>query len=272
VFFRTNTIKEKTGVEAQDWGQYVLIKEQIVETLDLQLVKKKKYLNTPAGKGVFLLCSGTDPYQDRGVAAVTREVVKTMLKHGKRVRLLTRSPLWTKDLDILVDPNVTVGMSLPHLDDRLSRQMEPGAPSPKSRLLALSKGKAAGCRVFVAMAPTPPIAIMGEDFFDHHLSVLAKLDPEVIFWEPINPRGSNINRMLNAGLTWADGLQGSAWAKEFMAQWELIEKAGDQLGILPKIHFWPDKNLNKYRVRDPKVFSWIDRPTVETWSARMEIP
>jgi hypothetical protein len=42
----------------------------------LQLTKKKKYLNTPAGKRVFLLCSGTDPYQDREVTAVTSDPSK----------------------------------------------------------------------------------------------------------------------------------------------------------------------------------------------------
>lgn len=251
----------------QNWGDYAFDKEGLVEVLKTQLKSKRKLPSTPAGKGVFFLCSGTDPYQDLDTAKTTRHCVEALLEANKRVRILTRSPLWVRDLDLLCNPNVTVGASLPHSNDRLSRQIEKNAPSPSSRIKALRKGKEKGCRIFVAMAPTPPLSVISEGELKAHLQVLADLDPEVIFWEPINPRGSNTKRMLSAGLDWAADLRSEVWASEFMRQWESIESEGDRIGILPKIHFWPDKNLLRYATESQKtkIFSWIDRPTVELW-------
>jgi DNA repair photolyase len=78
------------------------------------------------------------------------------LKYNRRIRILTRSPLWIKDLDILANKNIIVGMSLPYLDDELSRKIEPNAPLPSLRYQALLQGHQAGCRIYVAIAPTPP--------------------------------------------------------------------------------------------------------------------
>ena len=101
-----------------DWGKYLFVREAHAQQLEEVLANKRTWQETPAGKGVVMLCSGTDPYQNNRTAAVTRACVEVLLKYGKRVRILTRSPLWTQDLDILVNPLVTVGMSLPNLDDR----------------------------------------------------------------------------------------------------------------------------------------------------------
>lgn len=64
--------------------------------------------------------------------------------------------MWVKDIDLFANPNIIVGMSLPYLDDELSLKIEPHAPSPTLRYKALLKGRAAGCRLYVAVAPTPP--------------------------------------------------------------------------------------------------------------------
>jgi DNA repair photolyase len=116
------------------------------------------------GKGVVLLCSGTDPYQNKQTAGITRSVVEILLKYNKRVRILTRSPLWVEDLDILNHKDVTVGMSLPYLDDELSRQIEPFAPPPSVRYKALLEGAAKNCRLYVAIAPTSYFDL----FFSHY--------------------------------------------------------------------------------------------------------
>ena len=210
-----------------------------------------------------MLCSGTDPYQNNRTAAITRACVEVLLKYGKRVRILTRSPLWTQDLDILVNPLVTVGMSLPHLDDLLSRQIEPNAPLPSSRYLALQKGATAGCRLFVAMAPTPPN--MGLPEFQEHLSKLMAINPEVIFWEPINARGSNGTRMLEAGIEFAKNISNTkTWAENFIKQWQELETAASSTGCHELLHIWPDRALKGY-IDSDQLKHWWSRPTVEQW-------
>jgi DNA repair photolyase len=247
-----------------DWGDYLLVRENLPEQLEKQLSRKRSWKETPAGQGVVLLCSGTDPYQNHQTAAITRTAVQTLLKHKKRVRILTRSPLWLQDLSLLNHPNVTVGMSLPHLEDNLSRQIEPYAPLPSHRLKALRQGRKAGCRLYVAIAPTHPS--MDVDTLTRHLEILLTLEPEVLFWEPINARGSNGKRMVAAGLEFANSvMHHHDWAANFVRQWEAIEIAADRLGCMNRLHIWPDPALKNY-VESERLETWWYRPTVEPWA------
>lgn len=260
---RATDLKERGVTNPQlDWGTYLFIREEVPEKLEECLKRKRSWKNSPSGRGVVLLCSGTDPYQNKAVAAVTREAVKVLLKHRKRVRILTRSPLWVKDLDLLVNPLVTVGMSLPHLDDELSRAIEPGAPRPSDRVKALQKGKAAGCRIFVAMAPTAPL----QEEFGHYFDTILPLKPEVIFWEPINARGTNATRMRAAGLDWVEKIStGEKWAANFLNQWQGITEAAQAANCHHLLHPWFDQGLSRHIPIEDWWNSWFYRPTVEAW-------
>ncbi len=257
---------QKKGVNnpQMDWGQYLLIREGIPEKLKTILDRKRTWNITDPGQGVVLLCSGTDPYQNKQTAEITRRVVQILSAKRKRVRILTRSPLWINDLDILINHNITVGMSLPYLDDQLSRQIEPQAPPPSKRYEALLKGHQAGCRLYVAMAPTPPS--LTRDDFKKYLEKIMQLEPEVIFWEPINARGTNGKRMLAAGLEWVNSVMTKrSWAEDFLRQWEDIEAAAISVGCQDRLHIWPDPGLKKY-VDDPtRVEDWLYKRTVEKW-------
>lgn len=253
------------GIEnpQMDWGKYLLIRENAPEQLEEILQRKRTWQETSSGKGVVLLCSGTDPYQNRATASITRRVVQILLKHDRRVRILTRSPLWLEDLDVLCHPNVTVGMSLPHLNDEVSRQIEPGAPLPSDRYRALLKGAESGCRIYIAMAPTCPG--MGVTQIAKHLEKLLLLNPEVIFWEPINPRGSNGKRMLAVGLDFVGNIMDrTSWANYFAQQWDDIEQAASAVSCLHLLHIWPDRELEGL-IDSERLKFWWYRPTVEFW-------
>ena len=246
-----------------DWGKYLFVREEIPEKLAKILERKRTWVETEAGRGVVLLCSGTDPYQNQETARITRKIVEILTNHKKKVRILTRGLSWVKDLDVLKRDNVIVGMSLPNLDDRLSSQIEPQAPPPTKRYQALLKGYKAGCRLYIAMAPTPPT--MTKDDLKAHLEKICQLSPEVIFWEPINARGSNGKRMIAAGLDFTrEVMTKKSWAESFVKQWEDMETAAQELGILDKLHIWPDPELKGY-VDEAKLESWFYKPTVEKW-------
>jgi DNA repair photolyase len=246
-----------------NWGEYLLIRENIPEKLDDIISRKRVWDETPEGKGVVLMCSGTDPYQNKHCADISTKSIEVLMKHKKRVRILTRGLLWTKDLDILSNPNIIIGMSIPHSDDDLSFRIEPHAPSPTRRYQSLVQGHKAGCRVYVAMAPTPPTMTL--DDFKYHLDKLLQVNPEVIFWEPINARGTNGKRMVEAGLDFAKLISHKKpWSEYFIEQWNYIETAATELGCIDKIHIWPDPELKGY-VNEDKLNYWFHRPTVEKW-------
>lgn len=262
---KQSQFKEKGVVNPQmEWGKYLFIREQIPEKLEKVLERKRIWHDTPAGKGVVLLCSGTDPYQNKNTAEITRETVQVLLKYNKRVRILTRSPLWLKDLDILVNSNVTVGMSLPYINDELGRKIEPHSPSTTERYKALLEGYKAGCRIYIAVAPTPPQIDLKE--FYRYLELILEVNPEVIFWEPINARGTNGKRMIAAGLEFTKSIMHKkSWAECFIRQWIQIEDAAKKLGCLERIHIWADKDLKNW-VDSEILDYWWFRPTVEKWN------
>lgn len=259
-------LKEKGVSDPQmGWGQYLFVREEIPELLEKILSRKKTWNETAEGKGVVLLCSGTDPYQNKQTASVTRKTVEVLLRHKKRVRILTRGLLWVKDLELLNNPNVIVGMSLPYLDDDLSHKIEPQSPPPSERYKTLEKGHEEKCRLYVALAPTPPSMTL--DHFKRHLEKIMRVDPEVIFWEPINARGTNGKRMIAAGLEFASSIMTkSSWAECFIRQWEQIEAAARELGCIERLHIWPDPELKGY-VDSDKIDYWLYKPTVEKWNS-----
>jgi len=247
-----------------DWGKYLFVREGIPEKLDQILTRKRKWENTPSGKGVVLLCSGTDPYQNKQVAEITRQTIKILIKHNKRIRILTRGLLWQNDLDILVNPNITLGMSIPCINDELLKKIEPQAPLSSDRYKALEKASKSNCRLYVAMAPTPPMMTL--DDFRFNLDKFMQINPELIFWEPINARGSNGQRMLAAGLDFAKSIMTKkSWAETFMRQWEFIETAAKELECLEKIHIWPDPSLKGF-INEEKINHWLYKPTIEKWN------
>ncbi|HAX76416.1 MAG TPA: radical SAM protein [Cyanobacteria bacterium UBA11372] len=264
---RQAQLREKGVSDPQmDWGQYLFVREEIPEKLEKTLKNKRTWRETDSGRGVVLLCSGTDPYQNKQTASITRKTVEVLSKNNKKVRILTRSPLWIKDIDILHRSNVIVGMSLPFLDDVLSRKIEPQAPPPTERYQALMEGYKAGCRLYVAVAPTPPTMTL--DDFKIHLEKIMCFEPEVIFWEPINARGTNGKRMIAAGLDFATSVMTKkSWAECFIRQWEEIETAAEIVGCVDRLHIWPDPELRGCVDDEAKLESWFYRRTVEKWDS-----
>jgi DNA repair photolyase len=172
--------------------------------------------------------------------------------------------LWQNDLDILVNPNITLGMSIPCINDELLKKIEPKAPLSSERYKALEKAYQANCRLYVAMAPTPPMMTL--DDFRFNLDKFMQINPELIFWEPINARGSNGQRMLAAGLDFAQSVMTKkSWAETFIRQWEFIETAATELECLDKIHIWPDPSLKGF-VNEERINHWLYKPTLEKWN------
>jgi len=274
-------ILQDRGVEnpALDWGQYLFYRPDLPKQLENVLRNKRTWDETPAGKGVVMLSSGTDPFQNSKVANITKETVEVLLKYNKRVRLLTRSPLAIKMAAqygaIFAHPNVTVGFSIPTLNDALSRAIEPRSPRPSNRLDAAKRLKDAGVRIYFAAAPIAPVKNVKGDRLDFEtiydlVQALTALDPEVVFFECINPRGTNGDRMRNLGLNWVDAISAQPdWHAYWLETWGWANSAFWDLGKIGLFHPWPDTQLLKLArgAEFANINYWLERPTVELWPA-----
>lgn len=256
---RGNMLEEQANVEnSQDeWGSYLLYRDDLPERLARKLDGKQKWKENEAGRGVVMISSGTDCYQDRRAAQITRGCVIELVKHEKPVRILTRSPAVVRDKDVFKAANglVTVGSSIPSLDDEMVRSIEPGAPAPSTRLNALQELSDAGIPVYVSMSPTYPT--MDRDDIRDLLKEFQRLDPDVIFHEPINPRGANFDMTVEAASEAGqdelaeelDKLRNrDHWAEYSLNQMRAVREIGEELGL--PIHLWPDKQLIKHIKKD----------------------
>jgi len=237
----------------REWGSYLLYRDDMPERLGRILDRKQKWKKEQGGRGVVMISSGTDCYQDRRAAQITRGCVIELVKHDRPVRILTRSPAVVRDKDVFkaADGLVTVGSSIPCLDDEMVRSIEPSAPAPTTRLNALQELSDAGIPVYVSMSPTYPT--QDKEDIRNLMEEFVLLDPDVIFHEPINPRGENFDMTVQAARQagqeeLADELEKlkdrDHWAEYSLNQLEWVEEIGDEFDL--PIHLWPDKQLIKY--------------------------
>ncbi|MDQ6633495.1 MAG: radical SAM protein [Gemmatimonadota bacterium] len=106
--------------------------------------------------------TATDPYQPAERRfQLTRGVLEALAEHsGLTVTIITKSPLVTRDLDLLARiaerSRISVHVSLITVDRELARRLEPRAPTPEARLRGIARLRAAGIEVGVNVMPVLP--------------------------------------------------------------------------------------------------------------------
>lgn len=110
----------------------------------------------------LVIGTATDPYQPAERRfRLTRGILESLAEHaGLRVVIITKSPLVTRDVDVLARisrrSRLTIHLSLITLDRELARRLEPRAPTPEARLRALSRLSDAGLDVGINIMPILP--------------------------------------------------------------------------------------------------------------------
>lgn len=110
----------------------------------------------------LVIGTATDPYQPAERRyRVTRGVLEVLAEHaGIGVTIITKSPLVTRDIDLLVRINersrLSVHVSLITVDRELARRLEPRAPTPEARVRAIARLRDHGIEVGVNIMPVLP--------------------------------------------------------------------------------------------------------------------
>lgn len=146
--------------------------------------------------------TATDPYQPAERRfRVTRGILEAIAEHpGMPVSIITKSPLVTRDVDVLARiaawAAVTVHVSLITTDRELARRIEPRAPTPESRLRAVARLSEAGIDVGVNAMPVLPGITDGPDAMDALVRSVARAGATHIAACALRLRGTARRRYL----------------------------------------------------------------------------
>jgi DNA repair photolyase len=134
----------------------ILVKTDIAQRLARTLDPSK------LGKDCLVIGTATDPYQPAERRyRLTRSILEVLAGyHGLRVEIISKSPLVTRDIDVLrrlsLRNEVSVNVSLATLDPRLARRLELRSPIPAARIRGLRRLSAAGIDAGLLIAPIVP--------------------------------------------------------------------------------------------------------------------
>ncbi|HEX6104960.1 MAG TPA: radical SAM protein [Gemmatimonadales bacterium] len=139
-----------------DFERRILIKTEVADVLARTLDPAR------LGGDTLVIGTATDPYQPAERRfRLTRAILERLQGYrGLSIGLITKSPLVTRDLDLLqalsTRHEVSVNISLATLDARLARRLELRSPVPRARIRALGRLARGGIHVGLLIAPIIP--------------------------------------------------------------------------------------------------------------------
>lgn len=135
---------------SERWGEFVDVKINAPELLEIEIRKKKK--------GRVWISGICDPYQPlERRYRLTRRCLEILVENNWPVTIQTKSPLVLRDLDILLKAqDHEIGFTITTADEKIRRIFEPGAPSVAKRIEALGVLHSKGLRTFAMIAPVLP--------------------------------------------------------------------------------------------------------------------
>jgi DNA repair photolyase len=145
--------------QRKNWGYWLHVKQN---ALQLLMKFRKKSLHN---KTIYM-SSVTDPYQPiERELKLTRSLIKELLiYHQPRLVIQTRSPIITRDIDLLKQFKVIqVNMTITTDSEKVRKVFEPLCPSNTSRLKTIQEVNEAGVNSCITMTPLLPVE-NAEDF------------------------------------------------------------------------------------------------------------
>jgi DNA repair photolyase len=140
----------------------IFVKKNAPEVLSRTLrFGSERHLKLLGGETI-VIGTATDPYQPAERRfRITRGILEVLAEHpGLSVTIITKSPLITRDIDLLSRINrlsdLSIHISLITLDRDLARRIEPRAPTPESRVRALARLREAGIDAGINCMPVLP--------------------------------------------------------------------------------------------------------------------
>jgi DNA repair photolyase len=138
-----------------DFERRILVKYRAAQLLENAYQKS-------SWKGEAVCFSGnTDCYQPVEYnLGITKQCLEVCLRYRNPVGIITKSTMILRDIDLLAElhrkAHCRVIVSIPFMDARIARAIEPAAPPPKRRLAVVRALSDAGIPVGVSLGPMIP--------------------------------------------------------------------------------------------------------------------
>lgn len=162
------------GLDAgREFEQRVFAKVNAPEVL-------REELRRPKWRGeAIAIGTASDPYEPaESQYRITRRILQVLCEFQNPASLTTKGVLVRRDVDVLRElsevADVRVNFSVGSIDDRVWKETEPGAPSPRARLEAMQFLVEHGVPAGVMMAPLLP----GISDDDHSINAVAQAAAE----------------------------------------------------------------------------------------------
>jgi DNA repair photolyase len=241
------------GESIESWGDYLYVKINAVDLFEREIVGLQRRMPT----ATLLMSSVTDAWQGpEKKYRLARGILQTLAnrRYQGLVSLLTKSPLITRDLDLLSTlSNPEVGVTITSPDDDIGRELEARAPSIHDRLETLRECNKAGIPTYAFLGPLLPHFRYRPQLLEDLFKQLADVGTTTIFAEHLNS-SAYIRRRISPLLTDAPPEIGDAYAsagssshREATAQLvqELVARHRFQLRLSDVIaHGSPAKNTD----------------------------
>jgi DNA repair photolyase len=158
----------------------IFVKQNAAEVLRNVLRHgSEKHLALLSGETI-VIGTATDPFQPAERRfRITRSVLEVLAEHpGLSICIITKSPLITRDIDLLKRINrhssLSIHLSLISTDRELARKLEPRAPTPEARLRALARLRENDLETGINVMPVLPAITDHPDALERLVKAVAE--------------------------------------------------------------------------------------------------
>ncbi len=163
------------------WGSFVDVKINAPDVLKREIVKSRRGT-------VFIssVCDGWQPLEEK--FSLTRRCLEILKEHGFPVRILTKSSLIIRDMDILSGyRNCEIGVTITTLNDSVRKDFEPHASSVFDRVAVLKELRSAGLKTYIFFGPLLPGISDTRDEIDAMVELVKGTGVDFFFVDIMNP-------------------------------------------------------------------------------------
>lgn len=130
---------------------------KIVAKINAPIALRNELRRTRKNIGLLEFSFATDPYIPiEATYKLTQSCLKICREFRIPVAIVTKSPLVTRDLELIKELGATVFFSIPFADKKSSKPFEQFTPIPEARFRAMEKLSGHGITTGLALAPVIP--------------------------------------------------------------------------------------------------------------------